>query len=141
MKIYYEDNLLFEDVPKEDVDKIIDSYIASIDKEYDEIYNKVLNLMEKIEKIRYRGKYEILKDYISFIEKEYPEILEELESIGKEFYKESFQGIFFSDSKCGLVGVYANNSKYCSNKIFLDKILLAIANKVPVKQLFHVTED
>ena len=140
MKIYYKNKLLFENIPEENVEKTIDDYIASIDKEYDEIFNRVENLIKTIEKIRYREKNETSEQYFAFLEKEHNEVLKELESVGIEFYKENFVKIFFLNSEGGLVGLYVKNNKKFSKQIFLPNVLFDIAMKVPVKQLFEIEE-
>lgn len=140
MKIYYKDNLLFENIEEKDVEKTINDYITTIDKSYDNIYDRTLKLIDKVEKIRNRNSIETISEYFNFIEKEYPEVLKELKNIGKEFYKDSFENIFFINSNNSLVGIYVKNEKGFSTQIFLPNVLFDIAQKVPVKQFFDVTE-
>lgn len=140
MKIYYKNKLLFENIPEENIEKTIDDYIASIDKEYDEIFDRVENLIKIIEKIRHRERNETSEQYFAFLEKEHNEVLKELESVGNEFYKENFMKIFFLNSEGGLVGMYVKNNKNISEQIFLPHILFEIAMKVPVKQFFEIEE-
>ena len=141
MKIYYKNELLFENIPSELVDKTINDFILTKNKEYFGLYDRTEALINKIETIRPRKTIELISEYNIFLTKEYPLVLKEIENIGRTLYKENFIDIFFYNSLCSLVGFTVKNDLQYREDVFLIPLLLEIIMMCPIKHLFKIEED
>ena len=140
MNIYYKNELILQNIPKEKINEEIDNFIEKEKTIYQKLYEKTKNLLKKIENIRPKQLGEFNEEYLHFLKENYKDSLLELEFIGKEFYKKDFIDIYFENSKNTLVGFIFKNKNGAIEKISIVPFLLNISIKIPDEKNFKIKD-